>query len=89
MESECEQVTTRASSDTFFPFVILTYLLDKEKNGERHLEQNLLCAMYGVQKLGGKWLQWAKTAARQAEQCDTFMNHCLKANPNAWKQCKE
>lgn len=54
MESECEQVTTRASSDTFFPFVILTYLLDKEKNGERHLEQNLLCAMYGVQKLGGK-----------------------------------
>lgn len=33
MKSKCEQVTTMASSDTSFPFVILNYLLDKEKIG--------------------------------------------------------
>lgn len=43
-----------ASSDTSFPFVVLTTSWIRKKWGERHLEQNLLCAMYGLQKLGGK-----------------------------------
>lgn len=54
MKSKYEQVITMASSDTFFPFVIINYLLDKEKWEERPLEQNLLSAIYGLQKQGGK-----------------------------------
>lgn len=33
MKSKCEQVITMASSDTFFPLVILNDLLDKEEMG--------------------------------------------------------
>lgn len=34
-------------------------------------------------------LQWARTAAKEAEQCDTFLNHQLKANPSACKKCEK
>lgn len=45
MKSKYEQVVPRASSDTFFPFVILNYFVEKEKNGERDIWNGICCVL--------------------------------------------